>query len=115
MILLAGGAFLLDKATAQAPAQPISYWLADGRGLGVQVIAGPRSFCGIASVDQTSSEVRVRVECREPLLTSGSSAAGYPYYFLLRLEAPLGGRRVIDGDGNPGTICTTAGCVPSGS
>lgn len=115
LVLLAViGAFMAGQAMGPPAgrAQPISYWLGDGRTVGAQVIAGPRSFCGIVSVDESSSEVRIRIECRDPLGV-GSSAIGVPYGFLIQLQAPLNGRQVLDGDGNPGTLCSTAGCLPS--
>jgi hypothetical protein len=101
---------MIAIAVSHGRPMPISYWVIDDRTLGVQVMDGPDSRCRIAATDETATEVRVRVECQEPFPGTGSTAAGYLYEFVAHLQAPLAGRRVLDGSGAPAEPCATPGC-----
>ena len=90
--------------------RPVSYWEIEDRYLGLMVIGGPASTCFVESTDETSTEVRISVKCGEPLITIGSTGAGYRYFFEVLLEEPLAGRLVIDGTGAPATRCAKPRC-----
>ena len=92
--------------TATAPVA-ISYWTIDARTIGVQVISGPPAShsCAVAKTEETADQVLIRVECRSPLVGGGSTMAGYKYEFTVSLQQVLGGRRVLDGLGQPGILC----------
>lgn len=96
-------------AVRHAP-MPISYWVMDDRTLGIQVMTGPGSECGIAATEEMTTQVRVRVECRLPLLSAGSSAVGVLHDFVLPLRSPLADRAVLDGSGLPAKRCPTTRC-----
>lgn len=91
---------------------PISYWVVDDRTLGVQVMAGAGYTCGIEATAETTTEVRVHVECRGPLLSAGSSAVGVLHDFVVPLSAPLADRVVLNGSGLPAKQCPTPSCWP---
>lgn len=92
--------------TASRPV-PINYWMIDGRTLGIQVISGPPAShpCAVAKTEETADQVLIRVECRSPLVGGGGTLAGYKYEFTVSLQQALGGRRVLDGLGQPGILC----------
>ncbi len=88
----------------------LSYWIVDDRTLGVQAMEGPNEACAVASTLETTTEVRVRVECAKPILSAGSTGAGYLYKFVIPLAMPLADRAVIDGTGMPASRCVTSPC-----
>lgn len=88
---------------------PITYWVIDDRTIGVRVIDGPSSVCDMAASENTT-EVRVRVRCRRPFISVGSTGAGYHYDFVVQLEVPLADRTVLDGSGMPAKRCATPSC-----
>lgn len=92
--------------TATAPV-PISYWTIDEQTLGVLVVSGPPAShsCAIEQMGETTDQVLIRAECRSPVFGGGSTMAGYRYEFTVALTQPLGNRRVLDGAGEPGTLC----------
>ncbi len=110
VVMILAVVVLIAVAVSHGGPMPISYWVIDDRTLGVQVMDGPASRCGIAATDETETEVRVRVECKEPFLSTGSTAAGYLYEFVAHLQAPLADRAVLDGSGLPAEPCATPGC-----
>lgn len=75
------------------------------------MIAGRRDLCGIATTVESTDRVQIVAECREPFVPPGNrSALGIPYEFVVALDEPLGGRRVIDGLGSPGERCPVPRC-----
>ena len=110
VILLSGGYLVAVLGALQHSPMPISYWVLDDRTLGVQVMDGPASTCRVDATQETTTEIRVRVECRRPLLTAGSSGVGKLFDFVVPLQAPLAGRAVLDGSGLPAKRCGTAPC-----
>lgn len=91
---------------------PISYWVVDDRTLGVQVMSGAGYTCGIDATEETTTEVRVRVDCRGPLLSTGSTAVGILHDFVVPLNAPLADRAVLNGSGLPAMRCAAPSCWP---
>lgn len=85
---------------------PIQYWQIDEQTLGVVVESGPpaSTSCEVVKSDETTDEVHIRAECRTPVFGSGTGAA-YRYELRVALAQPLGGRRVLDGLGQPGALC----------
>ena len=63
-------------STLQDSPMPISYWVMDDRMLEVQVMDGPGSTCALDATQETTTEVRVRVVCRRPILSAGSTGVG---------------------------------------
>lgn len=110
VISLSGWYIVSVVGAMQHSPMPISYWVMDDRTLGVQVMDGPGSTCGLVATEETTTEVRVRVECRRPLLSAGSSAVGILHDFVLPLKAPLADRTVLDGSGLPAKRCATPPC-----
>jgi hypothetical protein len=109
-LLLGVATILLAQACARDSAKPISYWVIDERTLGVQLIGGLNASCSIARTEEATKDIRVVAVCREPFFTIGSTAEGYPYDFVVSLEAPLADRRVLDGLGNSAERCETPRC-----
>lgn len=100
----------IGLALSRGSPKAISYWLTDDRTLGIQLIDGPNSSCHIAATEESATEVRVIAECRRPLVSAGSTGAGYPYDFIVQLQAPLGSRVVLDAFGTPAERCAAAHC-----
>lgn len=110
VILLSGGYLVAVLQAVRDAPMPISYWIVDDRTLGVRVMDGPASECGVDAVQETTREVRVRVECHRPLLSAGSTAAGKIFDFVVALQAPLADRVVLDGSGLPAKLCASPPC-----
>jgi hypothetical protein len=114
-LVIGGGILLLVVATlgwavSRGSPKAISYWLVDERTLGIEVIDGPSSSCGIAGTEETTTDVRITAECRSPVLSAGSTAVGYPYDLNVQLRAPLGSRVVLDALGTPAKRCAMPRC-----
>ena len=112
MIVFLVVGIILGRATDRGAAEPISYWLAGDQTLGIQVIGGHGDFCGIASVAESGTDVRIEARCVSPI-GLGSTAEGVMYNFLVRLGAPLGGRAVLDASGGAAALCGGSSCMPA--
>lgn len=113
LVIALSGAYLVAVLGAlRNSTMPISYWVVDDRTLGVQVMSGAGYTCGIDATEETTTEVRVRVDCRGPLLSAGSSAVGILHDFVVPLRAPLADRAVLNGSGLPAKRCATPSCWP---
>jgi len=110
IILLSGGYLVAVLQAVRDAPMPISYWVLDDRTLGVEVMDGPASMCAVDATQETTREVRVRVECHRPLLSAGSSAVGKIFDFVVALQAPLADRAVLDGSGLPAKLCASPHC-----
>jgi hypothetical protein len=68
----------------------------DDRTLIVGTTSGPNAWVRVSSVSESATSVTITV--RTFYLQLGpSTALGYPYESMVKLDAPLGGRAVIDG------------------
>jgi hypothetical protein len=89
--------------------QSFAYWVIDESTLGVEVNSGPAESysCSIARISEAGEQVQVFAGCREPIPALGGSgpSIGIVWEFTVRLETPLGERRVVDGLGNPARVC----------
>ena len=118
--LVLGGALVLAVAAGvlwyvnRDEPQFLSYWVVDDRSIGVQAINGRNATCWLASVVETTAEVRVDVECHPQLHLGAGTAEGYPYEFTVQLEQPLGDRRVLDALGTESIPCTALRCGVGG-
>ena len=92
----------------------IDYWVFDQQSIGVLVLGGPTESCSVAKVVESASNVQIWTECRGPLLSLGSGAAGIPFSYQVGLEVELGNRVVLDGMGNPATKCDIPLCRAPG-
>ena len=91
-------------------AAPASYVVIDDWTIDVVIGNGIGIDCRVASVTETSTDVRVQSECNEPWFGSGSAALQLTTIREV-LASPLGDRTVIDGQGHPATKCGTGiGC-----
>jgi hypothetical protein len=106
LALALGAAWYVDRSVPKF----LSYWVIDDRSIGVQAMDGRNATCWLASVAETTAEVRVDVECNPQVLIGSSTAEGYPYDFTVPLLAPLGDRRVVDALGTESVVCTAPRC-----
>jgi hypothetical protein len=90
----------LRYVTSIHPQRIETYWLVDEATLRVQVVSGPQHSCSIRNTVETTSDVRIEAECREPFIPLPSTAIGILYCFDARLQTAIGERVVIDGLGN---------------
>src|SRR5689334_20550711 len=92
--LVLGGTLLLAVVLGvvwylnRAEPRFLSYWVVDDRTIGVQAIDGRNATCWLASVVETTAEVRVDVECHPQLHLGAGTSEGFPYDFTVPLEAP---------------------------
>ena len=100
------GAFLVARGESVA----VTYWVIDDHTLGIQVIHGPRSSCAISQIRETATEVAIHAECRSPFPSLGGNSAGYPYEFVVTLQAALASRAVVDEEGQPAILCVAVRC-----
>ena len=85
-----------------------SYWVIDDRKIGVVVLDGrPNSVCAIERVDESAEAVQVWATCPEPWISTGSTGSLYRHEFEVDLQAELGDRKVIDGDGRNAESCAS--------
>lgn len=102
----------LGLITRRPVPHPASYWTVDDRTIGVLITSGGGIVCGVASVDETSTEVRLRTECAEPWLSLGSTADLKLTVVTVALGTSLGQRTVIDGLGQPAVRCESEATCP---
>lgn len=88
------------------------YWVVDETTLGVEVISGsaPSYSCSIARTSETAEQVQIFAGCREPIGGGSGPSIGIVWEFIVRLETPLGERRVVDGLGDPARVCDKPRC-----
>ncbi len=92
--------------------QPFVYWVIDEGTLGVELVSGPAESysCSIARTSEAGEQVQIFAGCREPIMGGAGPSVGIVWEFTVRLETPLGERRVVDGLGNPARVCDKPRC-----
>lgn len=92
----------------------LAYWIMKERTLGVVVADGIYIKCEVVRVDEASDSVRIWAECLEPLLPVPMAAALTLNVLRVSLQATLPERSVLDGSGNPVTLChkPAPDCLP---
>lgn len=88
----------------------IAHWTVSDRVLGVEVVGGVGDTCYVAETLETTEQVQIIAECREPLLWLGGPAVGVPHEFEVVLEQVLDDRSVIDAFGHPAQRCLLPRC-----
>jgi hypothetical protein len=91
-------------------ARPITYWVVDAQTLGVAIEEVPEAPCSIARTEESLTRVQIFAECRLPFSLNPSTDKVKETVLEVRLAAPLGDRRVIDGLGYFADSCPTPNC-----
>jgi hypothetical protein len=100
-------------ATIRRPvAVPASYWPVDDSTIEVMIGNGIGIECGVASVTESATDVRVQSECDEPWVSGGGTGALKLTVSMHALATPLGNRTVIDGQGHPAKQCPSEAACP---
>lgn len=97
---------LLACSPSSQPSPIFGYRLIDDRTLSVQASTDTGFETWVASVDQTPAAVVVSVRTRATGFGAGAPVAR-DLWLTVKLDAPLGGRRVVDAIGD-----TPVGLVP---
>ena len=105
VIVAVVGLFTLALYSRREVQKPFAYWTIEERTLGIVVAEGIYIECEVVQVDEATDAVRIWAQCLEPLLPVPMAAALSLNVFRVSLQAPLAEREVIDGSGNPGTLC----------
>jgi hypothetical protein len=109
--VLAG--MLVPNLVNPSQVKAIAYGVLAENTLMVRVISSPKARCEVNEVDQSPTTVRIVIGCEEPLGSQPLDAVSR--FLVVRLQAPLGSRAVVDGFGNPAEMCSDTLCGAASS